>query len=278
MRPGVAAVAGNVKVGNRVTMLTVWQSIEYVTSQNLDRRAYAVLNGVTVVPGAIGAWRRSAVNAVGGYVSDTLAEDMDLTFRLRRAGWRIAADAEAVGWTEAPERFRPFLRQRFRWAFGSLQVLWKHRGALLRYGWFGRLVLPSQWLFGIVFQILGPLVDLRLLYAVLAVLLSRVGSPEFDPLPQLARILAQTGFFYGLFFLVELGVAVAAFRLEREDMKQLWWLFWQRFVYRQTMYYVLWQAVIGAMKGKRQGWGKLQRTGTVNIEPRAALPEVPATG
>ncbi|MFI5280735.1 MAG: polysaccharide deacetylase family protein, partial [Gemmatimonadales bacterium] len=271
-RPTVAAVAGNVKVGNRVNMLTVWQSIEYITSQNLDRNAYAVLNGVTVVPGAIGAWRKSAVNAVGGYISDTLAEDMDLTFRLRRAGWRIAADSAAVGWTEAPEKFRAFLRQRFRWAFGSLQVLWKHRGALFRYGWFGRLVLPSQWLFGILFQILGPLVDLRLLYAVLAVLISRVGSPEFDPLPQLARILAQTGFFYGLFFVVELGVAFAAFRLVREDMKQLWWLFWQRFVYRQTMYYVLWQAVIGAMKGKRQGWGKLTRTGSVNVDARA-LPE-----
>ncbi len=264
-RPDVAAVAGNVKVGNRVNMLTVWQSIEYITSQNLDRGAYALLNGVTVVPGAIGAWRKSAIHGVGGYVSDTLAEDMDLTFRLRRAGWRITSDADAVGWTEAPERFRAFLRQRFRWAFGSLQVLWKHRGALLRYGWFGRLVLPSQWLFGIVFQILGPLVDLRLLYAVVAVLISRVGSPEFDPLPQLARILAQTGFFYGLFFVVELGVSLAAFRLEREDMKQLWWLFWQRFVYRQTMYYVLWQALIGAMKGKAQGWGKLQRTGSVRF-------------
>ncbi|MFI5213840.1 MAG: polysaccharide deacetylase family protein [Gemmatimonadales bacterium] len=268
-KPDVAAVAGNVKVGNRVNMLTVWQSIEYITSQNLDRNAYALLNGVTVVPGAIGAWRKSAVLAVGGYVSDTLAEDMDLTFRLRRANWRITADSDAIGWTEAPERFGPFLRQRFRWAFGSLQVLWKHRGALLRYGWFGGLVLPSQWLFGIVFQILGPLVDLRLLYAVLAVLVSRVGSPEFDPLPQLARILAQTGFFYGLFFVVELGVSIAAFRLEREDMKQLWWLFWQRFVYRQTMYYVLWQAVIGAMRGKRQGWGKLQRTGSVLVAEKA---------
>ena len=275
----VAAVAGNVKVGNRVNMLTVWQSIEYITSQNLDRRAYSVLNGVVVVPGAIGAWRKTAVLAVGGYVRDTLAEDMDLTVRLRRAGWRNTAEVAAVGWTEAPERFGPFLRQRFRWAYGSLQVLWKHRGALGRHGWFGRLVLPSQWLFGIVFQILGPLVDLRLLYALLAVALSWVGAqPDFNPLPQLARILAQTGFFYGLFFLVELAVSLAAFRLDDEDMKQLWWLFWQRFVYRQTMYYVLWRAVIGAMKGKRQSWGKLQRTGTVSLERRTSLPEAASPG
>ncbi len=262
--PAVVAVAGNVKVGNRMNALTIWQSIEYITSQNLDRRAFSWLNGVLVVPGAIGAWRRSAVLAVGGYVSDTLAEDMDLTFRLRRAGGRIASDAEAVGWTEAPETFQGFLLQRFRWTYGSLQVLWKHRGALGRHGWFGRLVLPAQWLFSVVFQIVGPIVDLRLLYAVLAVAFSYFAThQDFQPLPQLARILAQTGFFYGLFFAVELAAAIVAVRLDEEDMKQLWWMFWQRFVYRQTMYYILWKAVVGAVKGKEFGWGKVQRTGTV---------------
>jgi cellulose synthase/poly-beta-1,6-N-acetylglucosamine synthase-like glycosyltransferase len=265
--PAIAAIAGNVKVGNRINALTIWQSIEYITSQNLDRRAFAMLNAVTVVPGAIGAWRKSAVHAVGGYVSDTLAEDMDLTWRLRRAGWRISADPEPVGWTEAPETFGPFLGQRFRWAYGSLQVLWKHRGALGRYGWFGRLVLPAQWVFAVLFQILGPIVDLRLLYALLAVALSYFATAhaDFHPLPALMRILAQAGFFYALLFLVELAAAAVAFRLDREDAKQLWWLFWQRFVYRQTMYYVLWKAVVGAVKGKRHGWGKLQRTGSVQL-------------
>ena len=265
--PMVGAVAGNVKVGNRINALTVWQSIEYITSQNLDRRAYSLLNAVTVVPGAIGAWRRAAVHDVGGFVTDTLAEDMDLTFRLRRAGWRITADMDAVAWTEAPERFGPFLRQRFRWAYGSLQVLWKHRAALGRYGAFGRLALPAQWLFGVIFQALGPLVDLRLLYAMLSVAASAVlGSAlhqDFQPLLQLERILVQTGFFYGLFFCVDFATSLVALRLDREDGRQLWWLFWQRFVYRQTMYYVLWKAVVGAAKGKRHGWGKIQRTGSV---------------
>jgi cellulose synthase/poly-beta-1,6-N-acetylglucosamine synthase-like glycosyltransferase/peptidoglycan/xylan/chitin deacetylase (PgdA/CDA1 family)/spore germination protein YaaH len=269
----VAAVAGNVKVGNRVNMLTIWQSIEYITSQNLDRRAYAMLNAVTVVPGAIGAWRRAAVLAVGGFVTDTLAEDMDLTWRLRRAGWRITADPQPVGWTEAPETFGPFLRQRFRWAFGSLQVLWKHIGALGRYGWFGRLVLPTQWLFGVVFQILGPIVDLRLLYALLAVVFSAISTQADLPIQAaLLRILAQAGFFYALLFLVELAAAAVAFSLDEEDPKQLWWMFWQRFVYRQTMYYVLWKALFGAAKGKRHGWGKLQRTGSVQMEVREATP------
>jgi len=266
--PTVAAVAGNVKVGNRINTLTIWQSIEYITSQNLDRRAWASLNAVTVVPGAVGAWRRSMVLEVGGYVSDTLAEDMDLTMRLRRAGWRIAADAGSVAWTEAPESWEPFLRQRYRWAYGSLQVLWKHRGALGRYGWFGRLVLPAQWLFGVLFQILGPLVDLRLLYAILAVALSAMnGAAEhLDWQPQLTHLLLQTGFFYAVFFAVDLVASLAAFRLDEEDVTQLWWLFWQRFAYRQTMYYVLWKAVVGAVKGKQFGWGKGLRTGTLRVK------------
>ncbi len=266
--PAVGAVAGNVKVGNRANALTIWQSIEYITGQNLDRRGYAALNGVTVVPGAVGGWRREAVRQVGGFIDDTLAEDMDVTFRLRRAGWKVGAEMAAVGWTEAPESFRAFLRQRYRWSFGSLQVLWKHRDALGRHGWFGRLVLPAQWLFGVAFQILGPLVDLRMLYAFAAVAVSTIAGQQlhqdWQPLGQLARLLVQTGFFYAVFFAVDLSASLVAFRLDGEDMKQLWWLFWQRFAYRQTMYYVLWKAVVGAIKGKRFGWGKGVRTATVS--------------
>ncbi|MGH9420690.1 MAG: glycosyltransferase, partial [Thermoanaerobaculia bacterium] len=141
-KPLVGAVAGNVKVGNRVNPLTHWQSIEYVTSQNLDRRAYATINSVTVVPGAVGAWRREAILQAGGYTTDTMAEDMDLTWRIRRIGWQVDTESNAFGYTEAPDSIRALFKQRFRWAFGTLQALWKHRRALGRYGWFGRVMLP----------------------------------------------------------------------------------------------------------------------------------------
>jgi cellulose synthase/poly-beta-1,6-N-acetylglucosamine synthase-like glycosyltransferase/peptidoglycan/xylan/chitin deacetylase (PgdA/CDA1 family)/spore germination protein YaaH len=265
--PQVAAVAGNVKVGNRVNAFTIWQSIEYISSQNLDRRANAMLNGVTVVHGAIGAWRRSAVVDAGGYLPDTLAEDMELTWRLRRAGWRITADLAPVGRTEAPATVGQFLRQRHRWAFGSLQVLWKHRGVLFRYGWFGWVAVPSVWLFQILFQTLGPLVDLQVLYAVAnyvsSVLLRAALHQDWQPLPQVTHALLQTAFFYALFFVVDLAAAFVAFRLDRERLRDLWWLFLQRFVYRQTLYYVLWKSVVSALKGRRRGWGKLRRMGTV---------------
>ncbi len=265
--PAVAAVAGNVKVGNRVNILTRWQSLEYITSQNLDRRAYAYLNAVTVVPGAVGAWRRSAVLAVGGYLTDTMAEDMELTWRLRRAGWHITADAEPAGYTEAPDTLRAFYTQRFRWAYGSLQCLWKHRGTLFHYGWFGWLAVPTVWLFQVLFQTLGPLVDLKVLTTLGAFLYSSLTkaalTQDWQPLPQITRVLIETLFFYGIFFGVDLVGSAIAILLDRERLSQLWWLFWQRFVYRQLMYAVLWKSAVTALKGKPQGWGKLARKGTV---------------
>lgn len=265
----VAAVAGNVKVGNRTNILTRWQAIEYITSQNLDRRAYAFLNAVTVVPGAIGAWRRSAVQKLGGYMGDTMAEDMDLTWRLRRHGWRIDVDGQAVAFTEAPDNLRAFAKQRFRWSYGTLQCLWKHRDALFRYGWFGWLALPSMWVFQVLFQLLAPAVDLKLLYAVASFANSWVTRgilrQDWQPLPHATQVLLQTGFFYALFFAVELLGAVIAFHMDRERKGLLWWLGWQKLVYRQIMYAVLWKSVWTAAKGMRLGWGKLHRKGTVRV-------------
>lgn len=265
--PLVGAVAGNVKVGNRINVLTRWQAIEYITSQNLDRRAYALLNAVTVVPGAVGAWRREAVLQAGGYERDTMAEDMDLTWRLRRAGWRIETANDAIGLTEAPDNLRGLFRQRFRWAYGTLQCLWKHRSALGRYGCFGWVMLPSLWLFQVLFQILSPLVDLQVAWTLINVgeawLTRGLLHQDWQPLPGAVAVLSQIGFLYALFFTIELVASIVAFRLDRERMRLLWWLFWQRFVYRQLMYAVMIKSVLTALQGIRAGWSKLERKGTV---------------
>jgi cellulose synthase/poly-beta-1,6-N-acetylglucosamine synthase-like glycosyltransferase/spore germination protein YaaH/peptidoglycan/xylan/chitin deacetylase (PgdA/CDA1 family) len=271
--PGVGAVAGNVKVGNRINPLTYWQSIEYITSQNLDRRAYAVINSVTVVPGAVGAWRREAIRQADGFKTDTMAEDMDLTWRIRRMGWRIVNDADAIGYTEAPDTFRTLFGQRFRWAFGTLQSLWKHRKALGRYGWFGRFALPSLWLFQVAFQTLSPLVDLQILWCVGKVVQAWMRgrlAGDWQPLPQAMTSLYLVGFMYAFFFVVELIGAIVAFKLDREDGRVLVWLFWQRFLYRQLMYAVLLKSLKTAISGIRAGWGKLERKGTVEILPEVA--------
>jgi peptidoglycan-N-acetylglucosamine deacetylase len=265
--PLVGAVAGNVKVGNRVNPLTYWQSIEYVTSQNLDRRAYATINSVTVVPGAVGAWRREAILQAGGYTNDTMAEDMDLTWRIRRIGWRIETESNAIGYTEAPDSIRALFGQRFRWAFGTLQSLWKHRRAMFRYGWFGTVMLPSLWLFQVAFQVLSPLVDLQILWALGGVVHAgmRRLNGDWQPLPNALSSLYLIAFMYAFFFVVELIGALVAYKLDREDPKVLVWLFWQRFLYRQLMYAVILKSIKTAVSGIRTGWGKLERKGTVEM-------------
>ncbi|HEY2829282.1 MAG TPA: glycosyltransferase [Thermoanaerobaculia bacterium] len=274
--PIVGAVAGNVKVGNRINPLTYWQAIEYVTSQNLDRRAYSVINSVTVVPGAVGAWRRAAVLQAGGYTTDTMAEDMDLTWRIRRIGWRVETDTVAVGHTEAPDSFKALFRQRFRWAFGTLQCLWKHRRAVGRYGWFGRVMLPSLWLFQIIYQAISPLVDLQIIVSVTEVMRSWAQThylKEWRTFPQALDELYLVGFMYAFFFVIELIGSLVAFHLDRENNKMLVWLFWQRFLYRQLMYAVLIKSVKTALSGMRTGWGKLERKGTVHVGDMLPAPE-----
>ncbi|HWS71077.1 MAG TPA: glycosyltransferase, partial [Thermoanaerobaculia bacterium] len=266
--PLVGAVAGNVKVGNRMNPLTYWQAIEYVTSQNLDRRAYSFINSVAVVPGAVGAWRREAILQAGGYTTDTMAEDMDLTWRIRRIGWRIDTETDAIGYTEAPDSFKALYKQRFRWAFGTLQSLWKHRRAIGRYGWFGRVMLPSLWLFQVLYQAISPLIDLQILWTLGTVVMAWTRgqmTQDWQPLPQAMASLYVIGFMYAFFFVIELIGAIVAFKLDREDGKMLVWLFWQRFLYRQLMYAVLLKSLKTAASGIRAGWGKLERKGTVEL-------------
>jgi len=265
----VGAVAGNVKVGNRINVWTRWQALEYITSQNLDRRAYALLNAVTVVPGAVGAWRRAAVTQAGGFRNDTLAEDMDLTWRIRRAGWRIENEPDAMGFTEAPDSLTTLYRQRYRWTFGTLQCLWKHRAAVGRYGWFGRVALPTLWVFQIFFQILSPIIDLEIAWTLVRVAQGYFSqallTQDWQPLPQAVESLSTIGFLYLVFFLLELLGGSAAVWLDREKKRLLLWLFWQRFIYRQIMYAVAWRSLRTALEGHHASWGKLERKGTVQL-------------
>ena len=162
--PKIGAVAGNAKVGNRINMLTRWQALEYITAQNLERRALAALGCITVVPGAVGAWRREIIVQLGGFPADTLAEDQDLTIQIQREGEKVIFDSSAVAWTEAPDTIAGLAKQRFRWAFGTLQCMWKHRRMNLnpRYGALGLVALPQVWLFQIALALISPLVDLAL--------------------------------------------------------------------------------------------------------------------
>lgn len=264
--PEIGAVAGNAKVGNRINIVTRWQALEYITSQNMDRRAFASLNCITVVPGSVGAWRRDLIEICGGFSADTLAEDQDLTLRIRKLGYKIGYEESAIGWTEAPHSLRMLARQRFRWAYGTLQCLWKHRDVLFRprYGALGFVALPNVWIFQILFPLISPVMDLILVYTLLSSLLDRLQQPAGYSFTNLRQVL----FYYALFLAVDWSAACFAFVLERKERwSLLWWLFLQRFCYRQVMYYVMVKSVTTAVRGAVVGWGKLERKATVEVQP-----------
>jgi cellulose synthase/poly-beta-1,6-N-acetylglucosamine synthase-like glycosyltransferase/peptidoglycan/xylan/chitin deacetylase (PgdA/CDA1 family) len=261
----VGAVAGNAKVGNRVNLVTRWQALEYVTSQNLDRRAFSLLNCITVVPGAVGAWRTSLVLKVGGFSDRTLAEDQDLTLAIRRLGYTIAYADEAIAYTEAPETLRALAKQRFRWAFGTLQCAWKYRPLLFRprYGTLGFIALPNLWIFQLFFAAISPLADLMFVWSLLSVWLTWREHGDTYAATSLEHVLG----YYAVFLIVDWFAAVSGFLMESDEERSLTWLiFIQRFAYRQIMYWVVVRSFVAAMRGGVVGWGKLERTGRMEAE------------
>jgi len=259
--PKVGAVAGNAVVGNRLNLITRWQALEYVTAQNLERRALAALGAVTVVPGAVGAWRRSAIEALGGYPDDTLAEDQDLTIACQRAGWLVEFDPDARAYTEAPDSIAGLLKQRFRWSFGTLQCIWKHRAATFNRERpvLGFVALPQIWLFQIVLTAVSPLVDLAIIGSIIGALYARTDHPvEWSPDDFLRSV-----FYWSAFIFLDLSAGALGMALERRaPWKDLVWLPIQRFGYRQLMYYVVVKSIVSAIRGVRVGWGKLERRAT----------------
>ncbi|ADQ81053.1 glycosyl transferase family 2 [Paludibacter propionicigenes WB4] len=248
--PQVGSVAGNVRVGNTVNMLTNWQSIEYTTSQNFDRRAYDTVNAILVVPGAIGAFRKTAMEKIEGFTTDTLAEDCDLTLRMLRAGYKIRSCNEALALTEAPETLNMFMKQRSRWTFGMMQSFWKHRDLLFsfRKANIGLMALPNLLIFNFLIPILSPLVDILFI----------AGLFTHDA--------EQYIFFYLLYYLIDCMISALAYHYDHQKftIKKALYLFVQRFVYRQLLFIVLFKAYKKAIKGELVSWGVLKRTGNVS--------------
>jgi cellulose synthase/poly-beta-1,6-N-acetylglucosamine synthase-like glycosyltransferase len=263
--PRVGAVAGNALVGNRRNLITRWQALEYVTAQNLERRALAALGAVTVVPGAVGAWRRSALEELGGYPADTLAEDQDLTLAAQRAGWRVEFDPDARAYTEAPETVAGLLKQRFRWSFGTLQCLWKHRAGIFdfKHPVLGFVALPQIWIFQIVLTAIAPLVDLAIVWSLIASLYSWAFHwGEWSP-DDLIRPLS----YWAAFIFLDLSAGALGMALERRaPWADVAWMPVQRFGYRQLMYSVVVRSIDAALNGARVGWGKLERRATAALE------------
>ncbi len=243
----VGAVSGNTKVANRKGILGRWQHVEYVMGFNLDRRMFDVLRCMPTVPGAIGAFRRQAIEEVGGLSDDTLAEDTDLTMALCRAGWRVVYEETAVAWTEAPSTLRQYWRQRYRWCYGTMQAMWKHRRAVIERGpsgRFGRRGLPYLAVYHVILPLCAPAVDILTLYGIFAL------NARDVILMWLA------------FSAVQVVAGRSALWMDGESTWVIWTLPLQQFVYRQLLYMVVMQSLITVVLGARLRWHTMRRIGT----------------
>ena len=269
LNPKVAAVAGNAKVGNRVNLWTRWQALEYITSQNFERRALNTMGAVSVVPGAIGAWRTAAVREAGGFHVDTVAEDADLTMALLRNGYRVEYEDRALAFTEAPTTANALMRQRFRWSFGILQSVFKHKGVFARKGALGFVALPNILIFQILLPLVSPFIDLMFAVGVIWYFVQKHFHPDTTDPGSFQRLLI----FFVAFLVIDFIASAIAFALERrrpEAREDAWllsqvWL--QRFAYRQVFSLVLFRTLKRAIQGRPFAWDKLDRTAAVKYVP-----------
>jgi len=264
--PKIGAVAGNAKVGNRVNLWTRWQALEYITSQNFERRALDLFDVVMVVPGAIGAWRTAAVRAGGGYHTNTVAEDADLTMNVLEQGYSVIYEDTSLAFTEAPINADGLKRQRFRWSFGILQAIWKHRGAISKHRAMGLFALPNILIFQIMLPLVSPFIDLMFVFGVIHYLIDKHFHPETASTSSFFKLLT----FFLAFLVIDFIASALAFALERKHPASKgdgWLLFhiWiQRFTYRQVFSLVLFKTLKRAIDGKPFAWDKLERTATMS--------------
>jgi poly-beta-1,6 N-acetyl-D-glucosamine synthase len=246
--PDVAAVAGSVKVINRGTVLTALQALEYIEGLNMVRNAQAFFRVVTIVPGPIGVFRRSALLGIGGYESDTFAEDCDLTLRLLIEGWQIRYEPQAIAYTEAPEKLLDLLKQRYRWTRGILQALRKHKHRLIDPR---ASVMTTLSLWYMIFEgIAWPVVN------VFANLLFIVAAASFGAALPLVVWWAQLT-------VLDLAAALYCVALEEERIWLVPYAILYRLFFSLTIDVAKVFATFEELFNLHMDWGKLERIGRI---------------
>ncbi|UOA33905.1 Poly-beta-1,6-N-acetyl-D-glucosamine synthase (plasmid) [Sulfitobacter sp. DSM 110093] len=256
--PQIGAVAGRVVVGNRDSLLTRLQALEYITAQAVERRAKDYLNAITVVPGAIGAWRATALMEAGIFSSETLTEDADMTMAMIRTDYRVVYEDRAIATTEAPASLKGLMTQRLRWSLGMMQAGWKHSGAMIERRSLGRVALPDLAVFGYLMPLIAPLADLFLVI-LLVEFVTNFGTVKQEYADIITNPLIVA---YLALPALEVMSAVVAFKLDpKEDRRLLLLLPAQRVFYRQMLYISVIRALWRAATGSLASWGRMTRAG-----------------
>jgi cellulose synthase/poly-beta-1,6-N-acetylglucosamine synthase-like glycosyltransferase/peptidoglycan/xylan/chitin deacetylase (PgdA/CDA1 family) len=243
--PTIAAVAGKVYTTTQSTILDCFQALEYAVGQNIDKRAFSTLGAVGVVPGPAGAWRKDLVLAAGGFPLDTLVEDQDMTLTLLRMGYKIIYEPRAIAYTETPHNISNFLKQRFRWVYGTIQCFWKHKRVFIERPFhpMSYLVMPNTLIFGILLPITYPVVDTMLVISLFL-------GPVWEVLLPIA-----------FFTLVDTAYAMWGLYGEKRSKKLLWFVPLQRILYRQLLYYTVIRSLVYAIEGRGSRWNKFAKLG-----------------
>lgn len=253
--PAVGCVAGTVKVGNANNVLSKWQALEYLVCVYIDRSAQAFLNSVMIAPGACSAWRAEAIKQAGLYSGSTFAEDCDITLALQRTrNYRVIQDSTAYSYTEAPLHVRALAHQRFRWIFGNLQAIWKHKNMIFsrEHGWLGMYFMPLS-----AINIILPVIFMPMLF--LLAIINLLGGNY-----------VVMAIFLALTLVNQFMAAFAAVVLAREKFSLVWFFPVTRLVYSPLKTYLIYRSVLTIAKGASIFWNKLHRTGTVRSRYESA--------
>jgi cellulose synthase/poly-beta-1,6-N-acetylglucosamine synthase-like glycosyltransferase/peptidoglycan/xylan/chitin deacetylase (PgdA/CDA1 family) len=243
--PEIGAVAGKVGTTHSHYTLDLFQALEYAIGQNIDKRAVSILGAVGVVPGPAGAWRKSFVLDLGGFSSDTLVEDQDMTLTLLRAGKKVAYEEKALAFTETPHTVKNFLKQRFRWVYGTMQCFWKHKFVVVErpFSSMTWIVMPNIFIFNILLPLSYPFADSALIVGLF--------------ISDWAGLLAPFAFFT----ILDVVYASIGAWPEKNRWKLICMVPLQRIVYRQLLYYSVMRGVVRAIEGTGSGWNKFAKVG-----------------
>jgi cellulose synthase/poly-beta-1,6-N-acetylglucosamine synthase-like glycosyltransferase/peptidoglycan/xylan/chitin deacetylase (PgdA/CDA1 family) len=266
----IGGVAGTVLPGNFKGFLTNAQKIEYITSQYNEKLAFSSLGMLNVVPGAIGAWRKGVLTNIGGYHTDTLAEDTDLTLRVQKLGWKVVYEPSAISYTEVPESLTQLTKQRFRWLYGTLQALWKNRTMVLntRYGLMGMYLLPVS-AFNFFFILLFPIINTATIVLATQSIYARVNGTWNLISPEQKIQMYYFILMLIIYFVVETTMTLFAYVRSKKSMKEtvtmIFYMPFQILVYRLILVLMTLKAILYMCTGSKVGWGFLKRKGSMKI-------------
>lgn len=248
----VGAVCGSDSPVNLDRLLTRLAGLQTHVGTGFARRALSVINCLPIVSGNLGAFRRSALEKTGPFREGFIGEDLELTWRVHKAGYRVVFQPRARVRAETPSTIRGLWKQRVRWARGLLQTSWLHRDMFFnpRHGLFAFYLGINM-----VSMVLIPLLQLASM-----IILPMLALQEVSPVP--VNLLGIVGWL-GIAFAFAASVFSIALDGAWKDLRLLvltpLWILYSFFMDAVTVW-----AILLELRGRQARWDKLERTGVVS--------------